>query len=508
MYRKSLHILGHPFDGTPVIDEDIRGAFLPFVSAIGRPTSEASSFTPTLNLLSDAEIERNEKEREKELKRKKRQTKGRAKLVLPDREPQKTQRTMPGAAEIQGTMPPPVAPTIGRRAAAAAAATIASLAASENSDRERPYGQPAPPVVYNDRHAHAAPAIALPKAKRQKTVHLRPPTLPSDIYTPRAGLSLSYPTPSTSRKSKNRKQQRPRGEEEGSDRDSDAQAGRKSDRPKPSGSRPQTAKEINEAKIKEYADTQHPCMIDGRWHCSNCGCPDEVAVGRRKGPLGEKTMCGDCGMYCMLSCEIISMAELSIVHLGKYYHRHRRPNDAVGYHTDPEFHLNKRREATEAKRAKKKGGTRAAAVAAAAAIASTGLGALPSDDTPLSALDDDDDDDDDDDLPLATRRSKPPSVVPTRIYSPPLSSPPSLKDEARDPTPERPVKPEPQPAPIVSTPIVPTRPALNGTSANSSNSLSNSQISPHIASASPSQPRKVAKAPPVPHMLCVGPILC
>jgi SWI/SNF-related matrix-associated actin-dependent regulator of chromatin subfamily B protein 1 len=37
-------------------------------------------------------------------------------------------------------------------------------------------------------------------------------------------------------------------------------------------------------------------MINGIWHCSNCGCPESIAVGRRKGPLGNKSQCGTCGM--------------------------------------------------------------------------------------------------------------------------------------------------------------------------------------------------------------------
>ena len=50
-----------------------------------------------------------------------------------------------------------------------------------------------------------------------------------------------------------------------------------------------------EAKEKEYADGQHANMIDGVWHCSNCGCPESIAIGRRKGPLGDKSQCGTCG---------------------------------------------------------------------------------------------------------------------------------------------------------------------------------------------------------------------
>ncbi|EPQ26659.1 uncharacterized protein PFL1_05639 [Pseudozyma flocculosa PF-1] len=48
---------------------------------------------------------------------------------------------------------------------------------------------------------------------------------------------------------------------------------------------------------------QHPNIHDGMWHCSNCGIPGTLAPGRRKGPLGDKSLCGPCG---------------------KYYHRHRK----------------------------------------------------------------------------------------------------------------------------------------------------------------------------------------
>ena len=60
------------------------------------------------------------------------------------------------------------------------------------------------------------------------------------------------------------------------------------------------AKRVKESKEKEYAEGQHANFIDGVWHCSNCGCPDSIAIGRRKGPLGDKTMCGECGMCRLL----------------------------------------------------------------------------------------------------------------------------------------------------------------------------------------------------------------
>jgi hypothetical protein len=65
-----------------------------------------------------------------------------------------------------------------------------------------------------------------------------------------------------------------------------------------------------EAKEKEFADGQHANFIDGVWHCSNCGCPEGIAIGRRKGPLGEKSQCGTCGtlsllvLYAAQSCQV------------------------------------------------------------------------------------------------------------------------------------------------------------------------------------------------------------
>jgi hypothetical protein len=56
------------------------------------------------------------------------------------------------------------------------------------------------------------------------------------------------------------------------------------------------AKPANEIeKEMELPDGQRPNFINGIWHCSNCGCPEGIAIGRRKGPLGDKTQCGKCG---------------------------------------------------------------------------------------------------------------------------------------------------------------------------------------------------------------------
>ena len=63
----------------------------------------------------------------------------------------------------------------------------------------------------------------------------------------------------------------------------------------------------------EDLERQQPIMHHGEWHCSNCGVPGSLMPARRKGPLGEKSLCGPCG---------------------KYFHQHRRV-PSVTYSRDP-----------------------------------------------------------------------------------------------------------------------------------------------------------------------------
>ena len=294
-YKKCLAVVGHPFDGSSVQDDDLKAVFLSAVKRTARTLEDADNHTPLLNYLSENEMERLEKEREKEIRRKKRQGRARTR-GLPDRDAAKTQRTLLGATEIHNGMPPPAVATIGsvRRAAAqAASATIASLAASENSDR--PFGVMMTPPIVHERPLPVQPVAPPPQAKPvkpQKSIQLRAPTLAEDLFGTRSKLSTTRPTPSTSlrppapaRAPKSRME----GESTNQQRSS---AGTPN---KASSSRAPTAKEVADAKIKEFAEGLHPCLINGKWHCSVCGCPEEIAIGRRKGPLGEKTMCGDCG---------------------------------------------------------------------------------------------------------------------------------------------------------------------------------------------------------------------
>ncbi|KAJ3993385.1 hypothetical protein F5050DRAFT_723799 [Lentinula boryana] len=301
-YHKSLFLVGRPSDGS-IQDEELRSAFLPSLAEGARAMDQVQSFTPLLNYLSDGEVERNEKERDKDVnRRRKRNTRGRRGVNLPDREPIRTHRTPaigfpeldPATLALAAAANAPVS----RRAAAAAASlTIANMVASENGTPFTPLSAPAVPQPA---------ATAINKEKKVKGL-FKAPQIPPSVFRPRA--KVSAPTPSTAA-------------------DVSTLPAPLENDPPPSINtpdrrflRPLTARKPKdserEAKEREYAEGQHANHIDGVWHCSNCGCPESIAIGRRKGPLGNKSQCGDCG---------------------RFWHRHRRPRPCT-YSTDAEYHI-------------------------------------------------------------------------------------------------------------------------------------------------------------------------
>jgi len=314
-------------------DEDLKASFLPSLTAAARSMDQVASFTPLLNYLSDGELERSEKEREKDYnRRRKRTNRGRRGVNLPDREPIRTHRTPAiGFPELDAATLAAVAaanaPMSRRAAAAAASVTIANMVASENSGSPTFLPQTIMPSV-----PQPTPT-AVPKEKKPKGL-FKAPTFPETVKHPRAAVTA--PTPSTAADVSSLPAPL---ENDPPTVPSSVAAHFENKAPKPVTVTAKRAKELErEAKEKEFADGQHPNMINGVWHCSNCGCPENIAIGRRKGPLGDKSQCGVCG---------------------KFWHRHRRPRP-VEYNTDPDFHSGAKREAEIAKSmAKKKGGAAA-----------------------------------------------------------------------------------------------------------------------------------------------------
>ncbi|KAH8112333.1 hypothetical protein DFH11DRAFT_484764 [Phellopilus nigrolimitatus] len=278
-YQKSLFLVGHPSDGSAVQDDDLRMSFLPSVAPVARSVDQTQSCQPIINYLSDGELDRLDKEREKEAnKRRKRNTRGRRGVALPDREPLKTHRTPAiGFPEVDPSTialaAAAAAPTSRRAAAAAASVTIANMVASEN-------GTAIIPTISSTPSAPAVPLSKVPKAKgsfkapkythsilkaRANATAATPSTVvDASTFEPPLEGDLPLPVSSTSASAPDSKASRI------------VSARRQRELEK-------------EAKEREYADGQRANMIDGIWHCSNCGCPDSIAVGRRKGPLGDKS---------------------------------------------------------------------------------------------------------------------------------------------------------------------------------------------------------------------------
>jgi len=296
VFLKSLAIIGHPFNGLPVADEELRAAILPPLEGCERTENQVDSYTPKLLQLTEAEIDKLTKEREREARRKRRQTKGRRGAQLPDREPNKTQRSPvvyglmannAVAASREAAVP---ATSFGafaglstRRAAAIAASQ--SFAAGLGVDSAGPSVAAEMSVKLNQKRV---------KSVNPEQVHQHYPgglgrrqDAEGPLFTPSApprSPTLSKPP---------------------------VEAAEKRPGPKP---------KVQPIRPPEFAHLR-PNLIDGMWHCSNCGVPGSLGPGRRKGPLGDKSLCSVCG---------------------KFYHRYRKVPE-VEYNLDEHHHIQQQR---------------------------------------------------------------------------------------------------------------------------------------------------------------------
>ncbi|WFD03924.1 SWI/SNF chromatin-remodeling complex subunit [Malassezia obtusa] len=289
-HLRLLFLLGYPFNKLASMDEEVRTAFLPALDTqrLARAHGEVDAFTPKLVQLTPADALLLEREHEREMRRKRRQTKGRRGINLAEREPQRTIRSVP-VYGLQGGVPDASSAAALPTRRAAAAAASAHLATTLADDE--PPAAPAKRIRPERHDLHFRFPGGLGAASGASAPRFRSRALaqtPLDALGRRAPVAAPVPTEAVSTRGRPPKERAPTAEL--------APA---------RGARP------------EDLERQHPNMFDGVWHCGNCGLPGYLAPGRRKGPAGEKTLCGPCG---------------------KYYHRHRRM-ESVPYTRDPAYHI-------------------------------------------------------------------------------------------------------------------------------------------------------------------------
>ncbi|KAI9603655.1 hypothetical protein KEM48_000416 [Puccinia striiformis f. sp. tritici PST-130] len=284
-YVKSLALVEHS-NGYPVPNDELRYAFLQRVTEPIR-TGQVDDFTPFLNLLNAEELDRQEKEHDREARRKRRQTRSRRGITLPDRESQRTVRSIVPIQGIKMVMPyqndnddviMPLQP-------------VAEPFAIEESAVEIPEPSEHPPK----RHIPVSKEVQVPESQmgtpnkatgsrvsrrlRGATADVVPSVEKDDAPTP---SNAGTPAPSSINKRTNNKP----------DPSNNPTASKK---PLPASSRTTTTTTTTQTGAIDWESMGlHDPMIDGVWHCSNCGCPDQIAIGRRKGLGGKDTLCGEC----------------------------------------------------------------------------------------------------------------------------------------------------------------------------------------------------------------------
>ncbi|GAA5832924.1 hypothetical protein JCM11251_000532 [Rhodosporidiobolus azoricus] len=295
IYTRSLFLLNYA-QGGHIADEELRREFLPtvFPTAAFR-TDAADAFTPLLNQLTRDEVDRQEKEHDRENRRKRRQTKGRG-ITLPDREPARTVRTL-----LPRSLPGLVSTEYDPKGH-----KIYHL-----PELNEPYpvvGKPVPPKPADLDTNDASPLKLL-------------------LIKDRGGGSNAFVAAAAANRVK--------GGIPGLE--SPVKGG--TIRKKP-------------PMIKPNAEDLglHDHIVDGQWFCANCGVPDTLAVGRRKGPTGKDSLCGTCG---------------------KFFHRYKRQRPCV-YTRDYDTHLRIKAEedAKKPSRSKKAAAPVGAVIAEDAAILS------------------------------------------------------------------------------------------------------------------------------------------
>lgn len=297
MHQRTLFLVGHTHGSGFIQNDDARQAFLdPLPNAVRREDVAMNTYTPVLSNLTEAEVQVLEKDRERERKRNKRNTRGRRGVVLPDREPVKTLRTLlhptvdPNAPVPEANPAPVVNST--RRAAAIAAQANINLALQDLPIPQPPSPPPLSSIskshkkqLHHPRASSRGVSRASPASTREGSV------INGDMGTPTTGYKRFLHD------------------------DSEGETGS----PFPPRKR-HNGRILDSPEAEEVKQEDKPTLHLRSWHCKNCGVPETLAGGRRKDSNGELDLCAKCGNYLQ-------------------HHNRRRP---VEYNEDEDYHLRQR----------------------------------------------------------------------------------------------------------------------------------------------------------------------
>jgi len=272
VHKRSLFLVGHTPGSGFIADDEVRSAFLPPLSdgaVLRREDIAMNGYTPIFMTHAPEDLAVIESNRDRELKRKKRTTRARRGVVLPDREPLKTQRTLINPIGPNGLAPPTIAETASapivssRRAAAIAAQANINLLAQDLPLPQPPTPPPQPAVVR--RRGRTARG-----ASRETSVLNAGELTPSvigkrgsreDSVTDTVGMGSPMPA---SKRRNGRIVESP----DGDDMDVD-----------------------DPAPVKSEHEQVEP------WHCGNCGVPEHLSGGPRRDLKGNKSLCGTCARH-------------------------------------------------------------------------------------------------------------------------------------------------------------------------------------------------------------------
>jgi len=292
VHQRSLFLVGHAPGSGIVLDDEVQSAFLAPLSdasVLRREETAMSSFTPIFATCTDEDIAHLERERDKDSKRKKRATRARRGVILLDREPQKTHRTLINPVGPNGITPTPAEPAPApvqshRRAAAIAAQANINLLA-----QDLPIPQPPTPPPLAPSNRGRKPGRGGRGTSRTSPTPGREESIVNGD-TPVTGVKRSFREDSVSETtSPVPPKKRNNGRITSPDMDEGDTPVRFDFKLKSEG-----ADEIRSGKSIK---SEYPLSSGGGWHCLNCGVPESLSGGIHKDAAGGRTLCGTCGEY-------------------------------------------------------------------------------------------------------------------------------------------------------------------------------------------------------------------